>query len=110
MFDSYVIVSKLFIANDYRLDPSYNHPFTKSDDEANKRVGVQIHEHLLLLISTVDNSGSKDNKIRTDETNNNSPTKRLGEVDCTRGRIFINYKLFCKLNTTININENRSLS
>ena len=67
---------------------SYNHPFTKSDDDANKRAGVPIHEHLLLLISTVDNSGSKDNKIRTDETNNNSPTKRLGEVDCTKGRIF----------------------
>ena len=80
-------VSKLFIADDYRLNPSYNHPFTKSDDEANKRVGVQIHEHLLLLISNSGNSRSKDNKVRTDETKNNSPTKRLGEVDCTRGRI-----------------------
>ena len=82
-----IIVSKLFIADDYRLDPSYNHPFTKSDDEANKRVGVQIREHLLLLISNSGNSRSKDNKVRTDETKNNSPTKRLGEVDCTRGRI-----------------------
>ena len=104
-------VSKLFIADDYRLDPSYNHPYTKSDDEANERAGVRIHGHLLLLISIVDNSGSKDNKIRTDETNNNSPTKRLGEVDCTTGRIFINYKPILQLNTTININDlNKSLS
>ena len=65
----------------------YNHPFTKSDDDANERAGVRIHEHLLLLISTGINSGSKDNNIRTDETKNYNPTKRLGEVDCTTGRI-----------------------
>ena len=99
-------------ADDYRLDPSHNPPYSKSDDvEANERVEVQIDEHLLLLLNIGIKTGSIKDNSKIDETNIKNPTKRLGEVDCTTGRIFINYSLFCKLNITININDlNRSLS
>ena len=81
-------VSKFLVADDYRLDPSYKPPFTKSDDVANERVEVQIHEHLLLLLNIGIDSGSIKTIVITDETNNKEPTKRLGEVDYTKGRIF----------------------
>ena len=82
-------VSKFLVADDYRLDPSHNPPYSKSDDvEANERVEVQIHEHLLLLLNIGIDSGSIKTIVITDETNNKEPTKRLGEVDYTKGRIF----------------------
>ena len=76
-------------ADDYRLDLSYNPPLTKSDDvEANEKAGVPIHEHLLSLLDIGFRTGSIKTIVSTDETNITDPTKRLGEVDYTRGRIF----------------------
>ena len=55
--------AKFLGADDYRLDPSHNPPYSKSDDvEANERVEVQIDEHLLLLLNIGVKTGSiKDN-------------------------------------------------
>ena len=78
-------VSKFLVADDYRLDPSYNLPFTKSDDVvANERVGVQIHEHLFTFPDIGIETGSIKDNSKINETNNNNPTKRLGEVDYTK--------------------------
>ena len=83
-------VSKFLVADDYRPNPSHNPPYTKSDDvEANERVEVQIHEHLLLLLNIGIRTGSIKDNSKIDETNIKNPTKRLGEVDYTEGRIFI---------------------
>ena len=105
-------VSKFSVADDYRLDPSYNPPFTKSDDVvANEKAGVQIHEHLLSSINIGFRTGSIKTIVRTDETNNKKPTKRLGEVDYTKGRIFTITAYSAKRNITININNlNKSLT
>ena len=79
------IVSKFLVADDYRLDPSYNPPFTKSDDVvANERVGVQIHEHLFTFPDIGIETGSIKDNSKKNETNNNNPTKRLGEVDYSK--------------------------
>ena len=81
--------ANFLVADDYRLDPSYNLPFTKSDDVvANERVGVQIHEHLFTFPDIGIETGSIKDNSKKNETNNNNPTKRLGEVDYTKGRIF----------------------
>ena len=57
------VSAKFLGADDYRLDPSHNPPYSKSDDvEANERVEVQIDEHLLLLLNIGIKTGSiKDN-------------------------------------------------
>ena len=83
----------------------YNLPFTKSDDVANERVGVQIHEHLLTFLSIGIRTGSIKTIVRTDETNNTKPTKRLVEVDYTIGRIFNITAYSAKGNIAININD-----
>ena len=80
--------AKFLVADDYRLDPSYNLPFSKSDDEkANERVGVQMHEHLFIDSDIGVVTGSIKDNSKKYETNNKKPTKRLGEVDYTKGRI-----------------------
>jgi hypothetical protein len=63
--------------------------FIKSDDVANEKAGAQIHEHLLSFLIIGIETGSIKTIVRTDETINKKPTKRLGEVDYTIGRIFI---------------------
>ena len=105
-------VSKFLVADDYRLDPSYNLPFTKSDDVvANERVGVQIHEHLFTFPDIGIETGSIKDNSKKNETNNNNPTKRLGEVDYTKGRIFKITAYSAMRNITMNINDlNRSLT
>ena len=87
--------AKFLVPDDYRSDPLYNPPFSKSDDEANEKVEVLIHEHLFnhSVKGVVTGSNEDNNKI--DETKNYNPTKRLGEVDYTNGRIF-ELHLFCK--------------
>ena len=65
-------------------NPLYNPPLSKSDDDANEREEVLIHEHLFNHsdIGVVSGSNKDNNKI--DETKNYNPTKRLGEVDYTK--------------------------
>ena len=84
--DSIFWLSAKFLgADDYRLDPSHNPPYSKSDDvEANERVEVQIDEHLLLLLNIGIKTGSIKDNSKKNETNNNNPTKRLGEVDYSK--------------------------
>ena len=60
-----------------------------SDDEANKREGVQIHEHLFANSNIGIETGSVKDIIKKNETNYENLTKRLGEVDYTNGRISI---------------------
>ena len=77
------------VADDYRTLPQDNLPYSKSDDVVvNERVEVQIDEHLLIPTAVIETGSIKDNS-KIDETNNKNPTKRLGEVDYTEGRIFI---------------------
>ena len=51
--------AKFLVADDYRSHPSYSVPFSKSDDDANERVGVQKHEHLFANSNIGVVSGSK---------------------------------------------------
>ena len=80
--------AKFLVADDYRSSPSYSFPFSKSDDVANERVGVQIYEHLFTSSDIGVITGSIKDNIKKNETNNKNTTKRLGEVDYTKGRIF----------------------
>ena len=78
----------LLLADDYRPNSQHNPPYSKYDDvEVNERVEVQIYEHLLLPNTGIETGSIKDNS-KIDETNIKNPTKRLGEVDYTEGRIF----------------------
>ena len=92
-------------ADDYRLDPSHIPAYSKSDDEANEKAEVQMHELLLHSLNIGIETGSIKDNSKNDETNNNKPTKRLGEVDYTKGRIFIITTYSAKRNITININD-----
>ena len=65
----------------------YNPPFSKSDDVANEREEVQIHEHLFINSNIGVFTGSNKRQIKKNETNNYNTTKRLGEVDYTNGKI-----------------------
>ena len=79
--------AKFLGADDYRLDPSHNPPYSKSDDEANEKAEVQMHELLLhssiIGIETGIGTGSRETIVNPDETNDTKLTKRLGEVDYT---------------------------
>ena len=80
--------AKFLIADDYRSDPSYSFPFSKSDDVANERAEVQIHEHLFNHSNIGVVTGSNKDKSKKYETTNNNTTKRLGEVDYTKAESF----------------------
>ena len=70
-----------------------------------------MHEHLLFLLDIGVETGSIKDNSKNDETNNTKPTKRLSEVDYTKGRIFIITTYSAKRNITMNINDlNRSLT
>ena len=62
--------AKFLVADDYRSSPSYSFPFSKSDDVANERAEVLIHEHLFnhSVKGVVTGSNKDNNKI--DETKN----------------------------------------
>ena len=76
--------AKFLVADDYRPSPSYSVPFSKSDDVANERVEVQMHEHLFNHSDIGVVTGSNKDNSKIDETKHNKkPTKRLGEVDYT---------------------------
>ena len=62
---------------------------------------MNIYSFLDIGIET----GSIKDNSKKDETNNNNPTKRLGEVDYTKGRIFKITAYSAKRNITININD-----
>ena len=104
-------VSKFLVADDYRPNSQHNPPYSKYDDVVdNERVEVQIYEHLLLLNTGIETGSIKDNS-KIDETNIKNPTKRLGEVEYTEGRILITTTYSARRNITININElNKSYS
>ena len=99
------------VADDYRPNSQHNPPYSKYDDVVdNERVEVQIYEHLLLLNTGIETGSIKDNS-KIDETNIKNPTKRLGEVEYTEGRILITTTYSARRNITININElNKSYS
>ena len=78
-----VLSAKFLGADDYRLDPSHNPPYSKSDDEANEKAEVQMHELLLHSLNIGIDSGSTTDNSKRDETKHKEPTKRLGEVDYT---------------------------
>ena len=66
--------AKFLVADDYRLSPSYSVPFSKSDDVANERVEVQMHEHLFIDSDIGVVTGSnKDNSEKYETKNNNLP-------------------------------------
>ena len=102
--------AKILVADDYRPSPLYNLPFSKCDDEANERVEVQIHEHLFIIPDIGVVTGSNKDNSKKNETTNNNLTKRLGEVDYTKGRI-LKLLLILQENINININDlNKSLT
>ena len=71
-------------------NPSYNPPQTKSDDvEANEKQEFEYMNiyYPLLNMGIEFRTGSKETIVNTNETNLTELTKRLGEVDYTRGRI-----------------------
>ena len=86
-------------------------PFSKSDDVANERAEVQIHEHLFNHSNIGVVTGSNKDKSKKYETTNNNTTKRLGEVDYTKAESLKLLLLILQENTNININDlNKSLS
>ena len=99
------------VADDYRPNSQHNPPYSKYDDVVvNERVEVQIYEHLLLPNTGIETGSTKDNS-KIDKTNIKNPTKRLGEVDYTKGRIIKITAYSANGNITININDlNRSYS
>ena len=64
-------------------NPLYNPPLSKSDDDANEREEVLIHEHLFDSSNIGVETGSNKDNSKIDETNITGLTKRLGEVDYT---------------------------
>ena len=56
---------------------------------ANEKQEFLIHEPLFFLLDTGNCTDTRSikTKVSTGETNITDPTKRLGEVDYTRGRI-----------------------
>ena len=61
--------AKFLGADDYRLDPSHIPPYSKSDDEANEKAEVRIHELLLHSFNIGIDSGSTTDNSKIDETN-----------------------------------------
>ena len=82
-------------------NPLYNPPLSKSDDDANEREEVLIHEHLFDSSNIGVETGSNKDNNKIDETINNNLTKRLGEVDYTEVE---------SLNYTYSANRNRAIS
>ena len=78
---------------------------SKSDDEANERARVLIHEHLFHNSDTGINSGSITDNSKKYETNIKNTTKRLGEVDYTNGRTIKTTTYSAIEITNININD-----
>ena len=62
-----------------------------------------MHEHLFANSDIGIETGSKQDNSKKYETKNNNPTKRLGEVDYTNGRIFKITTYSAKRNININI-------
>ena len=91
------------VADDYRSHPSYSVPFSKSDDEANEKRRGSDHEHLFANSIIGIETGSKQDNIKKDETNNRSHTKRLGEVDYTKRQNLKTTTYSAIENTNINI-------
>ena len=85
----------------------YNPPFSKSDDVANERDEVQIHEHLFNIPGKGVVTGSVKDNNKKYETKHKNLTKRLGEVDYTKGRIYLKLLLILQRKHNININELR---
>ena len=97
--------AKFLVADDYRLSPSYSVPFSKSDDVANERVEVQMHEHLFIDSDIGVVTGSITDNNKKYETNVKNTTKRLGEVDYTSGRTIKTITYSAMEITNININD-----
>ena len=87
-------------------NPLYNPPLSKSDDDANEREEVLIHEHLFDSSNIGVETGSNKDNNKIDETINNNLTKRLGEVDYTEVES-LNYKLFLEIGIEILISTIR---
>ena len=85
--------------------PYIVHFLSKSDDEANERARVLIHEHLFHNSNTGINSGSITDNSKKYETNIKNTTKRLGEVDYTNGRTIKTTTYSAIEITNININD-----
>ena len=64
------VSAKFLVADDYRPSPSYSVPFSKSDDEANERVEVQMHEHLFNHSDIGVVTGSNKDNSKKSETKN----------------------------------------
>ena len=78
---------------------------------ANERDEVQIREHLFYIPDIGVVTGSITDNNKKYETNNKNTTKRLGEVDYTKGRIITITTYSARKNTNININDlNKSLA
>ena len=84
-------------------NPLYNPPLSKSDDDANEREEVLIHEHLFDSSNIGVETGSIKTIVNKNETSVTGLTKRLGEVDYTEVESLLRI-------TAYSANRNRAIS
>ena len=87
-------------------NPLYNPPLSKSDDVANEREEVQVHEHLFNSSNIGIVTGSIKTIVNKNETSVTGLTKRLGEVDYTEAESLLKITAYsANRNRAINLND-----